>query len=74
MVSSSSGVREKVSTLVKYGVRSSKFFGLHVHSCTHWQRPGNLPPPLPPPQFGRFRSAKMDDISLRPAGYTDYVQ
>jgi hypothetical protein len=20
-------------------------FGLHVHSCTHWLRPRNLPPP-----------------------------
>jgi hypothetical protein len=24
-------------------------FGLHVHGCTHWLRPRNLPPP---PAFG----------------------
>jgi hypothetical protein len=22
-------------------------FGLHVHSCTHWLRPRNPPPPPP---------------------------
>ncbi len=33
--------------------------GLQVHSCTHWLRPRN-----PPPAFGRYWSAKIDDISL----------
>jgi hypothetical protein len=42
-------------------------FGLHVHSCTHWLRPRNSPPP---PAFGLIsegaigRKAKIDDISL----------
>jgi hypothetical protein len=44
-------------------------FGLYVspdvHSCSHWLRPRNPPPPA----FGliyeeRFWSAKIDDISL----------
>jgi hypothetical protein len=41
-----------------------RLFGLHVHSCTHWQ-----PPPLSPhiwPHIrGRYWSAKVDDNSLR---------
>jgi hypothetical protein len=28
------------------------FFGLHVHSCTHWLRPRNSPLPHQPPAFG----------------------
>jgi hypothetical protein len=27
-------------------------FGLHVHSCTHWLRPCNSPPPLSPLHLG----------------------
>ncbi len=33
-----------------------------VHSCTHWLRPRNPPPP--PALRGRYWSAKIDDISL----------
>jgi hypothetical protein len=43
-------------------------FGLHVHSCNHWLRPRNHPPPLYPPTLGHMRgrywSAKIDDIHL----------
>jgi hypothetical protein len=44
-------------------------FGLHVHSCTHWLRHRNPPPPFPRIWThirGRYWSAKIDDISLRP--------
>ncbi len=41
-------------------------FGLHVHSCTHWLRPRNPPPP---PEFGLIYEGaidqpKIDDISF----------
>jgi hypothetical protein len=41
-------------------------FGLHVHSCTHWLRLRNSPPP---PHLGLYTrvllvSQKIDDISL----------
>ncbi len=42
---------------------------LHVHSCTHWLRPRNPPPPIPRIWAhirGRYWSAKTDDISLWP--------
>ncbi len=42
-------------------------FGLHVHSCTHWLRPRNPPPPHLGSYVyvrGRHWSAKIDDISL----------
>jgi hypothetical protein len=39
-------------------------FGLHVHSCTHWLKHRNLPPPPFVLIRGRFWSAKIDDISL----------
>jgi hypothetical protein len=45
-------------------------FGLRVHSCTHWLRHRNPPPPAPPQPthlgsyMERYRSAKIDDISL----------
>ncbi len=42
----------------------SSLFGLHVHSWTHWLRPRNPHPPSP--AFGRYWSAKIDDISLWP--------
>ncbi len=39
-----------------------------VHSCPHWLRPRELPPPLSPAfgliYEGRYWSAKIDDISL----------
>ncbi len=43
-------------------------FRLHVHSCTHWLRPRNNPPP---PRIwahmqGRYWSAEIDDISSWP--------
>ncbi len=43
-------------------------FVLHVHRCTHWLRPRN---PSQSPRIwghirGRYWSAKVDDISLRP--------
>jgi hypothetical protein len=44
-------------------------FGLHVHSCNHWLRPPQHPPPLPRIWAhirGRYRSAKIANISLRP--------
>ncbi len=51
------------------------FFGLHVHSCTHWLRPRmqpSRPPPIPPHldsyTIGRYWLAKIDDISLWPPG------
>ncbi len=31
------------------GLDLRSLFGLHVHSCTHWLRPRNSPPP---PSFG----------------------
>ncbi len=40
-----------------------------VHSCSHWLRPRN--PPLPAFGFiyeGRYWSAKIDEISLKPPG------
>jgi hypothetical protein len=41
-------------------------FGLHVHSCTHWLRPRNPPPPAFWAHIrGRYWSAKIDDTSLR---------
>jgi hypothetical protein len=57
--------------LVKYGVRSPKFFGLHVTLCAQLYSLAEtlqLPSP-PPPAFGlvlrgRYWSAKIDDISL----------
>ncbi len=55
---------------VKYGVRSLSLFGLHVHSCTHWLRPSNPPPPLPGIWThirGRYWSVKIDEISLWPS-------
>jgi hypothetical protein len=63
-------------TVVKYGGRSPKFkvhlgsMSRDVHSCTHWLRPRNSPPY---PVFGlvlrgRYWSAKIDDISLKPPG------
>ncbi len=45
-----------------------------MHSCTHWLRPRNSPPPPPCPRIwahireGRYWSAKIDDISLWPPG------
>jgi hypothetical protein len=49
-------------------------FGLHVHSCTHWLRPRNFPPPPPSPRIwahirGRYWSSKIDDISLWPPDF-----
>ncbi len=47
-------------------------FGLHVHSCTHWLRPRNSPPPSPRIWAHirrRYWSAKIDDISLQPPGF-----
>jgi hypothetical protein len=44
-------------------------FGLHVHTCTHWLRPRNPPPPSPRIGThirGRYWSAKIDDISCDP--------
>jgi hypothetical protein len=42
-------------------------FGLHVHSCTHWLRLRNPPPPPSPCIWahirGRYWSANIDDIS-----------
>ncbi len=44
-----------------------RLFGLHVHSCTHWLRPRNPPPPrISAPIRGRYWSTKIDDISLWP--------
>ncbi len=56
-----------VCLIGKYGVRSPKFFGLHVHNCTHWLRPHNATPP--PPRIWMMAllvtgSANTDDISL----------
>jgi hypothetical protein len=47
-------------------------FGLHVHLCTNWLRPRN---PSPSHRIwahilGRYWSAKIDDISLRPPSST----
>jgi hypothetical protein len=51
--------------MVKYGVRSSKFFGLHVHSCSHWLRPSPIPR-IWAHKRGRYWSAKIDRISFGP--------
>ncbi len=49
-------------------------FVLHVHSCTHWLRPRNLPPPhLGSYIRGRYWSAKIDVISLCSPGSTLYM-
>jgi hypothetical protein len=52
-------------------LRLQSLFGLHVQSCNHWLRPRNrTSPPLPPRIWahiqGRYWSAKIGDISLRP--------
>ncbi len=40
-------------------------FWIHVHSCTHWLRPQQLPPPrIWAHRRGLYWSAKIDDISL----------
>jgi hypothetical protein len=43
---------------VKYGVRSTKFIWAPVYSCTHWLRPRNPPPPLPP-HLGSYARALL---------------
>ncbi len=58
---------------VKYGVRSPKFIGLHMYSCTHWLRPRIPPSPRLWTHLrvrGRYWSAKIDDISLWPSNLT----
>ncbi len=46
-------------------------FVLHVHSCTHWLRNRNTPPPCIWALIRRrYLSAKIDDISLWPSGET----
>jgi hypothetical protein len=49
-------------------------FGLHiVHSCTHWQRPRNSPPlHIWAHIKGRYWSAKIEDISLKPPEWEVY--
>ncbi len=58
-----SSMLEKMNAMKKY---LQSLFVLHVHSCTHWLRPRNPPPPA----FGiipeRYWSAKIDDISFWP--------
>ncbi len=52
---------------VKYGVRSSKFiWAPYALYGAHWLTPRNPPPPLPAFGliYGRYWSAKIDDISL----------
>jgi hypothetical protein len=43
---------------VKYGVRSPNFIWAPVYSCTHWLRPCNSPPPLPP-HLGSYTRALL---------------
>jgi hypothetical protein len=51
-------------------------FGLHVYSCTHWLRPPQ-PPPLIPPHLGSYTraywSAKIHDVSLGPPALLCYL-
>ncbi len=64
----------QIYTEVKYGGRFTKFIWVQCHhSCTHWLRPRNSPPPphldsfmriFSNPCAGRYWSAKVDDISL----------
>ncbi len=61
---SSNKVRPKVKYL-NMELCFQSFFGLHVHSCTHWLNPTT--PPLPRIWAhirGRYWSANIDDISL----------
>jgi hypothetical protein len=43
-----------VRNIGNYGLDLESVFGLLVHSCTHWLRPRNPPPLLPPPPLGSY--------------------
>ncbi len=62
-------IKHTIGHGVKYGVRSPKLFGIHVHSCSYWLRPA-APPPPHPPHLGSYTRALLissqDDISLWP--------
>ena len=65
-------VRLQVNHRLNMELHLQSLFGLHVHSCTHWLRPRNSPPPSPTiwaHLWGRYWSAKIDDISLWPSLY-----
>ncbi len=53
------------------GVDPQSLFRLHVHSCTHWQGPRNIPPP-PPPHLGLCTRALLVSQERRHLFVTPY--
>ncbi len=41
-----------------------------VHSCSHWLRPRKPPPPR---IWALMRDAQIDDISLKPPGFSSRI-